>query len=87
MLEKVLLQQPASLETMAGLRPTQTAFGGRNSCEMVGISLQNLILSAQGPDWVLLQIDIKNVFNSVHRSAIAAGLRKYAPHLLQWASL
>jgi hypothetical protein len=86
--EKALIKMPATQAVMASLAPTQTAFGGKNACELVAMTFQHLILQAAGDSqWVLLQVDIKNAFNTVQRSAIHKALLRRAPHLLPWASV
>ena len=52
----------------------------------IAISVQEIVdsLPVDG-EWAVLQIDISNAFNCVHRQAIVRCVQKYAPHLLPWA--
>ena len=81
-----MIHMPATQALLTSLNPLQTAFGGKNACELVAITFQHMILQAPTGNWVVLQLDIRNAFNSVHRGAIAQGLSRYAPHLLPWAA-
>ena len=87
LVEKLLLHLPDTLSVTSALSPLQCAFGGKNACEMIGTTIQQLVSSQpSSATWGVLQLDISNAFNSVHRSAIINSLSSFAPHLLPWAS-
>ena len=65
---KRMMQDPLTSQTLAALRPCQVGFGGGNTCESLGISLQALVDNArESGGWVLATVDITNAFNSVER--------------------
>ena len=87
-IEKVALALPASKELLASLLPIQTGLSGNAICEQVALSLQAILASnpCQGK-WAVLQVDIRNAFNTVHRSAIVEAVGNHASHLLPWTQL
>ena len=53
---------------LASLRPRQCGVGVRNAAEMVGMGLQRFVQSqdaAGDTDYVVLQVDMRNAFNSI----------------------
>jgi hypothetical protein len=62
------------------LEPLQFGLGSKGACELIGHGSQSLIngLHKQEPggNWGMLQVDIKNAFNSLLRLAILRGVRK-----------
>ncbi len=56
--------------------------------EQVALSLQAILASnPYNGKWVVMQIDIKNAFITVHRSAIMDAEGRHAEHLLPWTQL
>jgi hypothetical protein len=54
-------------------------------CEQVKFSLQAILASdPYHGKWCVLQVDIKNAFNSVHRSSILEAVGRQADNLLPW---
>ena len=71
----------------ACLRPRQCGVGVRNAAEMVGMGLQRFVQSkaAQGAeDYVVLQVDMRNAFNSISRGAVLKGCAAKVPSAYYW---
>ena len=84
---KRMMSDRLTVNTLAALRPSQVGFGGKNTCESLGISLQALVDNCPlGDTWILATGDITNAFNTVERQAVLEGVARLAPHLLPWAS-
>ena len=85
MFEKFCLRMPATKTAMERLLPHQTAFKGHGAVEQVGITFQAAIdRLVLGHPWVIAQIDIRNAFNSISRSAIAEAVLFKCPHIRPW---
>jgi Reverse transcriptase (RNA-dependent DNA polymerase) len=72
---------------MACLQPRQCGVGVRNAAEMVGMGLQRFVQSrhAQGDDdYVVLQVDMRNAFNSISRDAVLRGCMAKVPTAYNW---
>ena len=82
---KVLLQIPEVSAALHKLAPLQTGLGTPNAAESVAMGIQKLLptLPAE-PGWAILQIDLRNAFNCVHRDSVLDGTRRYAPGLFNW---
>jgi hypothetical protein len=79
-----------TLREMAYLQPRQCGFRVRNAAEMVGMGLQRLVQSrhAQGEnDYVVLQVDMRNAFNSISRDAVLRGCMAAGPDGVQLVTL
>ncbi len=73
---KCLLRLEAVKEEVACLQPRQCGVGVQNAAEMVGMGLQRLVKAKQvegDTDYVVLQIDVTNAFNSISRDAMLRG--------------
>jgi len=69
----------------ATLAPLQTAFAKGGPCEVVEMGVQALADTLQGSTgWLLLQVDLKNAFNYIHRPAILNALEQRCPSMLPW---
>ena len=87
-IEKVLSSHQCTRTASESLQPRQVGQGKPGACELLGRSLQQCLESESLPaDWGSLQVDLSNAFNSVDRTAVLAGVKKWAPHLLPWAIL
>ena len=82
---KCLLQTPDVSASTKSLQPRQVGVGVQGATELVGMGVQRLFdrLDPQG-DWVLLQVDVKNAFNTVDRSAVLQGARNDVPGAYNW---
>ena len=56
------------------------------AAELVGMSLQRLVDHASEEPWVCLQVDMRNAFNTVDRSAMLAQCAKKVPAAYDWLS-
>ena len=84
---KCLLHLEAVASEMACLQPRQCGVGVRNAAEMVGMGLQRLVQSCHhngDTDYVVLQVDMRNAFNSVSRDAVLRGCLAKVPSAYTW---
>ena len=84
---KCLLGSEAVKTELACLRPRQCGVGVKNAAEMVGMGLQRFVQSkaAQGDhDYVVLQVDMRNAFNSISRNAVLKGCKEKVPSAYNW---
>lgn len=84
---KCLLSLEAVRTEMASLQPRQCGVGVRNAAEMVGMGLQRLVqshASTGASDYVVLQVDVRNAFNSVSRDAVLRGCMSKVPSAYNW---
>ena len=84
---KCLLQTEEVKMESASLQPRQCGVGVRNAAEMVGMGLQRLVQSraADGAnDYAILQVDMRNAFNSISRDAVLRGCLKKVPSAYNW---
>jgi len=69
----------------AALAPMQTAFAKSSLCEVVAMDVQAHVDALHGSTgWLLLQVDLKNSINCIHRLAILAALEQRWPEMLPW---
>ena len=82
---KTLMHLPKLTGELRALAPLQCGVGITNACESIGQGLQALVstLPDQG-DWVALQIDVVNAFNTIDRSEVLRGAATLAPTMLPW---
>ena len=84
---KWLVRSPAGREAASSLLPRQIAFCKGGPCETLGMAVQSLVDGLPGDgDWVLLQIDLQNAFNSVERGAVTAAVSDLFPAAVPWVS-
>ena len=84
---KCLLRTGTVMEEMACLKPRQCGVGVKNAAEMVGMGLQRFVQSkvATGAtDYVVLQVDMRNAFNSISRDAVLRGCQMKVPSAYNW---
>ena len=84
---KCLLHSEAVVMEMACLRPRQCGVGVCNAAEMVGMGLQRLVQSRHqngADDYVVLQVDMRNAFNSISRDAVLRGCKAKVPSAYNW---
>ena len=68
------------------LEPEQVGVGIRDAATQTAIACSQLLPKlVQQPKMGLLQIDLKNAFNSVLRAAVLRQVQQKAPHIFQWA--
>ena len=85
LVEQVILRKHLST-AQKYLQPEQVGVGIKDAATQTAIACSHLIpkLLAE-PQMGLLQIDLKNAFNSVHRTAILRQVQRQAPAMFQWA--
>ena len=84
---KCLLHSAEVVMEMSCLQPRQCGVGVRNAAEMVGMGLQRFVQSrhADGAnDYVVLQVDMRNAFNSISRDAVLRGCLAKVPSAYNW---
>jgi len=82
---KWLLATSQGRSATAALAPLQTAFEKGSPCEVVAMGVQTLADTLNGSTgWMLLQVDLKNAFNSIQRPAILDALEQRCPSMLPW---
>jgi len=84
---KCLLRLDAVKEEVAHLQPRQCGVGVRNAAELVGMGLQRLVQAkhVEGDnDYVILQVDVTNAFNSISRDAVLRGCLTKVPTAYNW---
>jgi hypothetical protein len=70
-IEKGVLALAPTKELTRSMLPLQTGLSGYAMCEQEALSLHaSFAFDLYHGKWCVLQVDIKNAFNSVHRSSI-----------------
>ena len=84
---KAIVRSPNVVADLQKLQPRQTGVGVKGAAELVGMGIQRTVdtLDPTG-SWVLLQVDVKNAFNSLSRAAVLQGCISKCPHLYNWLS-
>ena len=80
---KVLLRTPEVVDEIETLHPRQCGVGVPFAAETVGMGLQRVSDYVDNP-WVSMQIDVRNAFNCVDRSAMLEGALSTAPSTYSW---
>ena len=82
---KALMHLPKLMGELRALAPLQCGVGIANACESIGQGLQALVntLPAEG-DWVALQVDVVNAFNTIDRTEVLQGAARLAPTMFPW---
>jgi len=82
---KWLLATSQGRSATAALAPLQTAFAKGSPCEVVAMGVHALTDTLHGSTgWLMLQVDLKTAFNSLHRPAILSALEQRCPSMLPW---
>ena len=84
---KCLLRSEEVTAELATLQPRQCGVGVMNAAEMVGMGLQRFVQSkheAMDTNYVVLQIDVRNAFNSISRDAVLKGCLAKVPSAFNW---
>ena len=85
---KALMAHPLAKRAALGLEPLQLGLGTRGACELVAHGTQALAtaMHADEPlgDWGILQVDLKNAFNTLLRTAILTGVLERFPEGSHW---
>jgi len=87
-----MLKNSQGRSATAAFAHLQTAFAKGRPCEVVAMGVQALADTLHGSTgWLLLQVDLNNAFNSIHRPAILDALEQRcpspsSPRLCSWAA-
>jgi len=69
----------------AALAPLQTAFAKGSPCDVVAVGVQAHVDALHGSTgWLLLQVDLRNAFNSIARPVILEALEHKCPSMIPW---
>lgn len=81
---KALLHTPDVKSQLSILQPRQCGVGVPYACEMVGMGVQAMVTARPTEDWVLLQVDVKNAFNTVSRASMLQNCQAKVPSVYNW---
>ena len=84
---KCLLRTSSLKKEVEALAPRQCGVGVRNAAELVGMSLQRMVDQCDAQDdidWVVMQVDIKNAFNTVDRTSLLKAAMAKVPSSFSW---
>ena len=84
---KCLLNCGPLLAQLKAMAPEQCGVGIPGACESIGQGLQdtvNALPADPGADWVVVQVDLTNAFNSISRQSVLAGTAVGAPAMYAW---
>ena len=74
-------------EAAAQLLPLQCGVKVSDSCLTTTMGVQQLVskLPSNGP-WAVLQVDLRNAFNSISREEVLVVVGEHTPQLLPWVT-
>ena len=84
---KCLLYCGPLLGQLKAMAPEQCGVGIPGACESIGQGLQdtvNGLPSGAGADWVVVQVDLTNAFNSINCQSVLNGTAVGAPAMYAW---
>ena len=82
---KVLLSTNTAKGQVQALTPTQVGVGVRSTAESVAMGFTNLVETlGVHTQWVALQVDLSNAFNSISRKAILTQAQRLTPALYNY---
>jgi len=85
MVAKWLLATAQGRNAAAALSTLQTAFAKGTPCEVVAMGVQAQVDALHGgTGWLLLQMDLRNAFNSIARPAILEAIERLCPSMMPW---
>ena len=86
---KVLAVRPSTKASIRKLVPLQNGASVPGACELTGMGMaemqRHLLLSTDPRTMGILQVDLTNAFNSLHRQHMLNCIHQRAPSLLPWA--
>jgi hypothetical protein len=89
---KVLLSHPDIKAEIAGLQPRQCGVGVPYAAELIGMGTQRVAevfsdgCNHDAPGFVVLQVDVRNAFNTLDRTAMLRQCLRKTPTLYNWLS-
>ena len=82
---KALLATAAAKQEVATLRPRQVGVGTRNAAEQLAIAVQNAVTNLpRDGEWAVMQVDLRNAFNSISRDSVLGAASVMAPTLFNY---
>ena len=84
---KALMNSGPLLGQLKALALLQCGVGIPGACESIGQGLQAVVLALPNDpsaDWVVMQIDVSNAFNTVDRNAVLQGAVSFSPTMYPW---
>jgi len=85
LVENWLLATAQGRNAAAALAPLQTAFAKGSPCEVVAMGVQAQVDALHGSTgWLLLQVYLRNAFNSIARPAILEAIERLCPSRMPW---
>ena len=84
---KFVMNSTQAKQAIAALAPSQCGVATPGATETVAMALQNWVNnSIEESSWKILQVDLKNAFNTISREALLNEVAVVAPDLFAWAS-
>lgn len=84
---KYVMRTAVAKSVVEGMKPWQCGVSIPGACETVANGLQNWVADNQvSPNWMILQVDLRNAFNCIDRQALLDETSKVAPALAAWAT-
>ena len=82
---KALLKTPEVAQAVRSLMPRQVRVGVPNATELIGMGIQRIVDSSDPKgDWVILQVDVQNAYNTLSRTAILEGCATKVSGAYNW---
>ena len=82
---KALLKTPLVQKDIGNLAPRQTGVAVQAAAELIGLGLQRAVDAQESlGNWIIVQMDMINAFNTLHREAVLEGARQKAPGAYNW---
>jgi len=80
-----LLATAQGRNAAATLAPLQTVFAKGSPCEVGAMGVQAQLDALHGSTgWLLLQVDLRNAFNSIARPAVLEAFERLCPSMMPW---
>ena len=84
---KFVARSAVSSKLVQTMLPHQCGIATPGACETIAMGLQSWVHAHHTEHaWAILQVDLRNAFNSVHREAIFDEIGQSAPELIPWVS-
>ena len=83
---KVLLRLSPVKDEVERLQPRQCGVGTPFATELIGMGFQRLADAFPVQEWAVLQVDVRNAFNTLDRSTMLKMALKKAPSIYNWLS-
>jgi len=81
---KAVLRIPDTKEQVSSLHPGLCGVGVPYACEMVIMGVQALAHTRSTEDWIMVQADVKNAFNTVARDSMLHNSLAKVPTVYNW---